>query len=94
MVEPALLTIRKPIQAPLGPFDLPRLIDWHRLSAPMLGAGLALAEGLQESIPSARSRQFALYGDRHTVAVVTCIFEPQKDWPKWLAVVADPRTWH
>lgn len=93
MVEPALLTICKPIQAPLGPFDMPRLTDWHRLFTPMLGAGPALAESLQQSIPSARSRQFNLYGDRHPIAAVTCVFEPQKDWPKRLAIVTNPRAW-
>ena len=56
----------KPIETPLEPMDAPVLAGRKVAIVPILRAGLVMAEGLHELIPSAREGHIGLYRDPAT----------------------------
>ncbi|MCZ8184738.1 MAG: uracil phosphoribosyltransferase [Beijerinckiaceae bacterium] len=78
------------IETPLEPFDAPKIEGKKLVLAPILRAGIALAEGMQELIPSARFAHIGLYRDHDTLEAVEYFFKAPKDLPDRLVIVTDP----
>ena len=56
----------------------------------MLRAGLAMAEGMLELVPSARVAHIGLYRDPVTLQAVEYYFKTPEDVPERLVIVVDP----
>lgn len=80
----------KRIQTPLEAMDAPVIEGKKLVLAPILRAGLSLAEGMLELIPSARVAHIGLYRDHDTLEAVEYFFKAPQDLEDRLIIVTDP----
>lgn len=78
------------IETPLEAMDAPMIEGKKLVLAPILRAGIALAEGMLELIPSARVAHIGLYRDHETLEAVEYFFKAPKDLADRLVIVTDP----
>jgi uracil phosphoribosyltransferase len=78
------------IETPLAPMDAPTIEGKKLVLAPVLRAGLALAEGMMELIPAARVAHIGLYRDHDTLEAVEYFFKAPSDLEDRLVIVTDP----
>jgi uracil phosphoribosyltransferase len=79
-----------PIETPLETTDAPMIEGKKLVLAPILRAGIALAEGMLELIPSARVAHVGLYRDHDTLEAVEYFFKAPSDLADRLVIVTDP----
>ncbi|MCA1952486.1 MAG: uracil phosphoribosyltransferase [Hyphomicrobiales bacterium] len=79
-----------PLETPLETMDAPMIEGKKLVLAPILRAGLALAEGMLELIPSARVAHVGLYRDHDTLEAVEYFFKAPTDLQDRLVIVTDP----
>ena len=84
----ALETVR--IETPIAATDAPMLAGKKLVIAPILRAGLQMAEGLLDLVPSARFAHIGLYRDPMTLEAVEYYFKTPEDCHERLVVVVDP----
>jgi uracil phosphoribosyltransferase len=78
------------IETPLGPMQAPFVKGKKLALVPILRAGLGLADGLLELVPSARVGHVGVYRDPATLAAVEYYCKVPADIGERLTVVADP----
>ncbi len=78
------------IETPLQAMDAPMIDGKKLVLAPILRAGLALAEGMLELIPSARVAHIGLYRDHDTLEAIEYFFKAPHDLADRLVIVTDP----
>lgn len=78
------------IETPMEAMDAPMIEGKKLVLAPILRAGIALAEGMLELIPSARVAHIGLYRDHDTLEAVEYFFKAPKDLADRLVIVTDP----
>jgi uracil phosphoribosyltransferase len=83
------MTTRR-IETPLEAMDAPMIGGKKLVLAPILRAGLALAEGMLELIPSARVAHIGLYRDHDTLEAIEYFFKAPQDLADRLVIVTDP----
>jgi uracil phosphoribosyltransferase len=83
------MTTRR-IETPLEAMDAPTIDGKKLVLAPILRAGLALAEGMLELIPSARLAHIGLYRDHDTLEAIEYFFKAPQDLADRLVIVTDP----
>lgn len=80
----------KRIETPLQEMDAPMIDGKKLVLAPILRAGLALAEGMLELIPAARVAHIGLYRDHDTLEAIEYFFKAPHDLADRLIIVTDP----
>ncbi|MGL4323517.1 MAG: uracil phosphoribosyltransferase [Beijerinckiaceae bacterium] len=83
------MTTRK-IETPMQSMDAPAIEGKKLVLAPILRAGLALADGMLELIPSARVAHVGLYRDHDTLEAIEYFFKAPHDLADRLVIVTDP----
>ena len=78
------------IETPIGPATAPEIAGKKLVIAPILRAGLAMAEGMLELVPSARVAHIGLYRDPVTLQAVEYYFKTPEDVADRLVIVVDP----
>ncbi len=78
------------IDTPLGPMDAPTLAGKKLCIAPILRAGLGLADGMLDLMPSARVAHIGLYRDPETLAAVQYYMKAPDLLDERLTLVVDP----
>jgi uracil phosphoribosyltransferase len=78
------------IETPMEVIDAPMIEGKKLVLAPILRAGLALADGMLELIPSARVAHIGLYRDHETLDAVEYFFKAPHDLADRLVIVTDP----
>ena len=78
------------IDTPLGPMDAPVLEGKKLCLAPILRAGLGLAEGMLDLIPAARVAHIGLYRDPKTLAAVEYYMKAPDLIDERMVIVVDP----
>ena len=78
------------IETPLQAMDAPMIDGKKLVLAPILRAGLALAEGMLELIPAARVAHIGLYRDHDTLEAIEYFFKAPQDLAARLIIVTDP----
>jgi len=78
------------IETPLQAMDAPMIDGKKLVLAPILRAGLALAEGMLELIPAARVAHIGLYRDHDTLEAIEYFFKAPQDLADRLIIVTDP----
>ncbi len=78
------------IETPMEAMDAPMIEGKKLVLAPILRAGLALAEGMSELIPSARIAHVGLYRDHESLEAVEYFFKAPHDLGDRLVIVTDP----
>ena len=84
----ALETVR--IETPIAATDAPMLAGKKLVIAPILRAGLQMAEGMLDLVPSARLAHVGLYRDPMTLQAVEYYFKTPEDCHERLVIVVDP----
>ena len=83
-----LETVR--IETPIATTDAPLLAGKKLVVAPILRAGLQMAEGMLDLVPSARLAHVGLYRDPHSLQAVEYYFKTPEDCHERLVIVVDP----
>ena len=78
------------IDTPLEPMDAPFIDGKKLVVVPVLRAGLGLADGLLDLVPSARVGHIGLYRDPETKAAVEYYFKMPESLGERLVLVCDP----
>lgn len=78
------------IETPMEAMDSPVIEGKKLVLAPILRAGLALAEGMLELIPSARVAHVGLYRDHESLEAIEYFFKAPHDLADRLVIVTDP----
>ena len=78
------------IETPIAPTSSPEIAGKKLVIAPVLRAGLAMAEGMLELVPSARVAHLGLYRDPVTLQAVEYYFKTPEDVADRLVIVVDP----
>jgi uracil phosphoribosyltransferase len=78
------------IETPIASTRSPRLAGKKLVIAPVLRAGLQMAEGMLDLVPSARLAHIGLYRDPHTLQAVEYYFKTPEDCAERLVIVVDP----
>jgi len=78
------------IETPMEAIDAPVIEGKKLVLAPILRAGLALADGMLELIPSARVAHVGLYRDHDTLEAIEYFFKAPHDLADRLVIVTDP----
>ena len=78
------------IETPIAATDAPRLAGKKLVIAPVLRAGLQMAEGMLDLVPSARLAHVGLYRDPMTLQAVEYYFKTPEDCHERLVIVVDP----
>ncbi|MGL4495412.1 MAG: uracil phosphoribosyltransferase [Beijerinckiaceae bacterium] len=78
------------IETPMQKMQAPEIEGKKLVLAPILRAGLALADGMLELIPSARVAHVGLYRDHDTLEAVEYFFKAPHDLADRLVIVTDP----
>jgi len=84
----ALETVR--IETPIAATDAPMLAGKKLVIAPILRAGLQMAEGMLDLLPSARLAHIGLYRDPMTLEAVEYYFKTPPDVADRLVIIVDP----
>lgn len=80
----------KAIETPLGPMDAPVLAGKKLCLAPILRAGLGLADGMLDLLPAARVAHIGLYRDPATLEAVEYYLKTPGQMSERLTLVVDP----
>jgi uracil phosphoribosyltransferase len=78
------------IETPIGPTEAPALAGKKLVIAPILRAGLAMAEGMLDLLPSARVAHIGLYREPVSLECVEYYFKTPDDIAERLVIVVDP----
>ena len=78
------------IETPMARMRAPRLAGKKLVFAPILRAGMALAEGMLDLVPAARVAHVGLYRDPGTLAAVEYFFKAPADVADRLVIVIAP----
>jgi uracil phosphoribosyltransferase len=78
------------IETPIAQTDAPRLAGKKLVIAPILRAGLQMAEGMLDLVPSARLAHVGLYRDPMSLQAVEYYFKVPEDCAERLVIVVDP----
>ena len=78
------------IETPLGPMRAPMLAGKKLVFAPILRAGLAMAEGMLDLLPSARVAHIGLYREPVSLQCVEYYFKTPEDCAERLVIIVDP----
>ncbi|HWH22881.1 MAG TPA: uracil phosphoribosyltransferase [Allosphingosinicella sp.] len=85
-----LATELVPIETPVAATDAPVIAGKKLVFAPILRAGLAMAEGMLDLVPSARVAHIGLYREPLTLEAVEYYFKTPDDVADRLVIVVDP----
>ncbi len=78
------------ITTPITDTDAPVIAGKKLVVAPVLRAGLAMAEGMLDLVPSARLAHIGLYRDPLSLEAVEYYFKTPEDCAERLVIVVDP----
>ena len=78
------------VETPVAVTDAPVIAGKKLVIAPILRAGLAMAEGMLDLVPSARVAHIGLYRDPVTLQAVEYYFKTPDDVAERLVIVVDP----
>lgn len=78
------------IETPIAATEAPALAGKKLVIAPVLRAGLAMAEGMLDLLPAARIAHIGLYRDPITLQAVEYYFKTPADVADRLVIVVDP----
>jgi len=78
------------VQTPIAETDSPAIEGKKLVIAPVLRAGLAMAEGMLDLVPSARVAHIGLYRDPVTLQAIEYYFKTPEDIADRLVIVVDP----
>jgi uracil phosphoribosyltransferase len=78
------------IDTPVAETHAPRIAGKKLVIAPILRAGLAMAEGMLDLLPSARVAHIGLYREPVTLQCVEYYFKTPEDCADRLVIVVDP----
>ncbi|HEX8526948.1 uracil phosphoribosyltransferase [Allosphingosinicella sp.] len=78
------------IETPIAVTDAPRIAGKKLVFAPILRAGLAMAEGMLDLVPSARIAHIGLYRDPLSLQAVEYYFKTPDDISERHVIVVDP----
>jgi uracil phosphoribosyltransferase len=78
------------IQTPVATTDAPVIAGKKLVIAPILRAGLAMAEGMLDLLPSARVAHIGLYRDPASLEAVEYYFKTPDDVADRLVILVDP----
>ena len=78
------------VETPIASTEAPMLAGKKLVIAPILRAGLQMAEGMLDLLPSARLAHVGLYRDPHSLQAVEYYFKTPEDCHERLVVVVDP----
>lgn len=78
------------VETPLAVTDATEIAGKKLVIVPILRAGLALADGMLDLLPSARVAHLGLYRDHETLEAVEYYFKAPEDIAERLVIVVDP----
>ncbi|WP_184718122.1 uracil phosphoribosyltransferase [Caulobacter sp.] len=78
------------IETPVAPTTAREIAGKKLVFAPILRAGLGMAEGMLDLVPSARVAHVGLYRDHETLEAVEYYFKAPEDIAGRLVIVVDP----
>ena len=78
------------IETPVAATDAPVIAGKKLVFAPILRAGLGMAEGMLDLVPSARVAHVGLYRDPTTLEAVEYYYKTPEDIAQRLVIVVDP----
>ena len=78
------------IDTPVAATEAPEIAGKKLVFAPILRAGLAMAEGMLDLVPSARIAHIGLYRDPETLDAVEYYFKAPADIAERLVILVDP----
>lgn len=78
------------VETPLALTDAIEIAGKKLVIVPILRAGLALADGMLDLLPSARVAHLGLYRDHETLEAVEYYFKAPEDIAERLVIVVDP----
>ena len=78
------------IETPIAVTQSPAIAGKKLVIAPILRAGLQMAEGMLELVPSARLAHVGLYRDPMTLQAIEYYFKTPEDCAERLVIVVDP----
>jgi uracil phosphoribosyltransferase len=78
------------IETPIAITQAPMIAGKKLVFAPILRAGLAMAEGMLDLVPSARLAHVGLYRDPASLQAVEYYFKTPEDCAERLVIVVDP----
>jgi len=78
------------IETPIATTQAPAIAGKKLVFAPILRAGLAMAEGMLDLVPSARVAHIGLYRDPYSLQAVEYYFKTPEDVADRLVIVVDP----
>ncbi|HYG30659.1 MAG TPA: uracil phosphoribosyltransferase [Allosphingosinicella sp.] len=78
------------IETPIAATDAPAIPGKKLVFAPILRAGLAMAEGMLDLVPSARVAHIGLYREPTTLQAIEYYFKTPEDIAERLVVIVDP----
>jgi uracil phosphoribosyltransferase len=78
------------IETPMKAMEAPVIAGKKLVIAPILRAGLAMAEGMIDLVPSARLAHIGLYRDPVTLQAVEYYFKSPEDVADRLVIIVDP----
>jgi uracil phosphoribosyltransferase len=85
-----LPTAPLPVETPIARTEAPVIIGKKLVFAPILRAGLQMAEGMLDLVPSARVAHVGLYRDPLSLEAVEYYFKTPEDCAERLVIVVDP----
>jgi len=81
---------RVAVETPIASAQLPAIAGKKLVFAPILRAGLAMAEGMLDLVPSARVAHIGLYRDPATLEAIEYYFKTPEDVADRRVIVVDP----
>ena len=78
------------IETPIAETDAPVIAGKKLVFAPILRAGLQMAEGMLDLVPSARVAHIGLYRDPMSLQAVEYYFKTPEDCAERLVIIVDP----
>jgi uracil phosphoribosyltransferase len=78
------------VQTPVATTDAPAIAGKKLVFAPILRAGLAMAEGMLDLVPSARVAHIGLYREPATLEAIEYYFKTPDDVAQRRVIVVDP----
>ncbi|MFC3713462.1 uracil phosphoribosyltransferase [Sphingoaurantiacus capsulatus] len=78
------------VETPLAVTDAIEIAGKKLVIVPILRAGLALADGMLDLLPSARVAHLGLYRDHETLEAIEYYFKAPEDIAERLVIVVDP----
>ncbi len=78
------------VETPIGETEAPAIAGKKLVFAPILRAGLHMAEGMLDLVPSARVAHIGLYRDPASLQAVEYYFKTPEDVAERLVIIVDP----